>query len=135
MIKKTFKELRDLDIMVAEAYHKNEDLEKTKFGYAYKRFREKNYDPKTKEYNEELLSIRIDNALEDEKTKEIFMDPTPNTRGFKYSKDGLKKVVKAEKELLEKWDKKEWEIEPHISPMKPEDFSEEEIEMLTGLVL
>lgn len=134
MIKKTYKELREIDNIVGKAYQKNEVLEKSKFGYAYKRFSEKNFIPTVKKHNEQLADVRIDNALEDEKTKEILLDERPNSRGFKYNKEGLKKVMVAEKKLDEEFNVKEIEIEPFICKDVPNDFSEEEIKMMKGLV-
>lgn len=133
-ITRTFKELAEIDNLVGIAYQLDPKLELTKFGYAYKRFAEKSFYPKVKEKNEELGFLRIDNALEDEKTKEVLVD-RENPRGFKFSKDGLKKTIKEESALAEKWNTKEIEVEPYISTYTPEEISNELKELLKGLVL
>lgn len=133
-MKKTFDELLDIDIIVGELYKNDENLKKSKFGYAYKRFFVKNIEPTKKEYNEEVTNIRIDNALEDEKTKELKNDPT-NIRGFKYSKEGLKKCVQQENELLKTYLLKEIEVQPYISSLIPEGLTEEARTLLTGVLI
>jgi hypothetical protein len=131
---KTFKDLQEIDSLVGSLYKKNPTLEHSKFGYAYKRFSDKNYLPMVKDFQEELGNVRIDNALEDEKTKEILIDRM-NVRGYKYSKEGLKKVILEEKAIIEKFDLKGIEIVPFISKVVPEDLTEDQSEMLKGVVL
>lgn len=131
---KTFKELQEIDELVGGLYAEDDKIKLSKFGYAYKRFSDKNYVPLLKEFQQELYDIRIEDALEDEKTKEILVDKT-NYRGFKYSKDGLKRVVIAERNLALKFDKKEVEVIPFISTYVPEGLPEEVIEQLTGIIL
>ena len=116
-MKKTFKELQEIDLIVGGIYHRKPELRNTKFGYAYKRFVKKNYQP-----------------LVDEKTKEILIDRL-NPRGYKYSKEGLKQVIKDENQISNKFDLKETEIEPFLSSYIPEDLTEEETEILTGIVI
>lgn len=132
-MKKTFRELREIDTLVGELYKKQPGLKDTKFGYAYKRFSEKWYKPLVTEYYEEMALTRVEHALEDEKTKEILTDRL-NERGFKYSKEGLKNVIKAENKLLEKFNLKEVEVEPYISSYVPE-LTDEAIEMLDGILI
>lgn len=132
-MKKTFKQLQEIDEVVGGLYLKDENLRGSKFGYAYKRFSEKNYVPAIKEMNEEILTVRIDDALEDQKTKEIISDQA-NFRGFKYSKEGLKSVIKKEKDIRDSWDEKEIEITPHISTLIPE-MTDDEKEILTGTLI
>lgn len=132
-MKKTFKELGQIDNMVGKLYKKHEKLERTKFGYAYKRFADKNFYPNVEKYQQELGMIRIDNAMEDKETKEVMVDRT-NQRGFKYTKEGLKNCIKAEIKLNNEWDEKEIDIEPYMSIMIPNEMSDEEVEMLIGLV-
>ena len=86
------------------------------------------------EYNSELNMIRIDHALSDEKTRAILMAPKGEGREFQYSKEGLKAVMQAEKELVEKWNKKEFEVEPYLAKEVPE-LTEEQVEAFTGFVL
>lgn len=134
---KTFKELQDADMIVGGLYQKNPDLKNSKFGYAWKRFTDKNYVPMVKEFNEDLAGIRVDHALEDANSKEILIDRM-NPRGFKYSKEGLKAVMKAEKELEATYNAKEIEITPYVTTAIPEEveaLGDEQKEVLTGLVL
>ena len=134
MIKKTYKELNELDSVVAEMYIKNPDLKNGKFGYAYKRFYEKNLKTPFMDYFQALSDIRIDNALVDEKTKALLT--TDKGRGFEYSKEGLKEVIKAEKKLEIEWFKKDIEVEPYI--IKEEnlpELNEEQIELMTGILI
>ena len=133
-MKKTFNEVMEADIMVGGLYKKNPDLRDTKFGYAWKRFYEKNIAPTLKEYRAEIEDAHITHALEDKETGKILTDKE-NSRGYSYSKDGLKTVIKAEKEISEKYDGKEIEITPFISTYVPEGLTEEQTEMLTGSVL
>ncbi len=136
-MKKTFKKLRELDEMIGGLYARNVNLKESKFGYAYKRFAEKNYFPVYKQYVELLTDIRIDNALEDPTTKALRYDDRPNSRGFAYSKEGLKKVIKAENELEKRWDEKEFEVEPfYVAPENlPPTLTEDQKEMMNGLLI
>lgn len=135
MAKKSFKELQEIDSLVANLYKQQPGLENTKFGYAYKRFSEKFYFPKVKEMSNEVMNARIDNSLEDPTTKEVLSDPNPRGRGFKFSREGLKKVIELENQITEKWENKEIEVEPHISSYVPEVLTEEQAEMLKGILL
>ncbi len=103
----------EIDNLVGSLYQENKSIENSKFGYAYKRFVDKNYVPTLTEYNKELVVIRVD---------------------YKYSKQELVNVIKAEDKLQEKYGKIEIEIIPFISVHVPE-LSEELKERLTGLVL
>ncbi len=133
-IKRTFKELQEVDAMVGGLYQAKPTLKDSKFGYAYKRFTEKNYAPLVRDFNEELMGVRVQYALEDDKTKEVLIDRM-NPRGFKYSKEGLKNVMMEERKLSEKWDVKEVVITPFLSPTIPEGLTEDQEKMLSGLVL
>ena len=131
---KTFKELQEVDMMVGGLYQKTPTLKESKFGYAYKRFTDKNYMPYVKDFNEELGALRVQHALEDPNTKEVIIDRM-NPRGFKYSKAELILLMAEERKLAEKWDEKEITIIPYLSKLIPEDLEEEQREMLDGLVL
>lgn len=137
MMTKTYKELRELDFLVGAMYAKNPLLKDGKFGYAYKRFSEKNFIPTTKEYNQAITDARIDSALTDTSTKALITDQNPNSRGFQYDKAGLKTVMKAENELQEKFFAKEIEVEPYILKTEdvPENLTDEEHETLAGLLI
>lgn len=133
-IKKTFQELKDLDQLVAILYQKNKELPNTKFGYAYKRFVEKNYLPAAREFNADIEGVRIDSALEDPTTKALMTDEK-DVRGYKYSKQGKKDVIAAEQKLIKEWNDKEIECVPYISVYVPEDLTQEEKEALTGILI
>jgi len=133
-MKKTFGQLQKIDNLVASLYAKDKTLEKSKFGYAYKRFVDKNYMPTLDELQERLVDIRISNALEDKNTGEVLTD-RGNNRGFKYSRDGLKKCIKEERKAIKEFDEKEIEITPFISSYKPIGLTEEEKSILRGLLI
>ena|ERR1035437_7192923 len=133
-MKKTFEDLLEIDGVVAQLYTKEPTLKESKFGYAYNRFHAKNYAPTVKEFQEALTYARIDNALEDEKTKALLTDEK-NTRGYQFSKEGLKNCIKAENKIIEEFYKKEIEIIPFFSPFIPEGITETQIETLKGCVL
>jgi hypothetical protein len=69
------------------------------------------------EYNEQVEEIRIDNASTDDKG--VILKEEKN--GYKFSKDGLKKVMKQVKELTEK----EFKYEPInvVNPAGLEEFT------------
>ncbi len=135
MVKKTFKELQELDVLVGALYKRNTELQKGKFGYAYKRFVDTNYVKILKEYQHKINDARIDFALEDPITKEILKDKE-DSRGFKYSKDGLKKVILKENEITDEFNPKEVEIDPYfISEASLPELSDEEREQLIGVLI
>jgi hypothetical protein len=117
---RTFEELKNIDLVVGAMYKIEPTLRETRFGYGYKRFADKHYYKLNKEYLQKLVDIRIDNALTDEVTKELIIDNNPNSRGFKYGKEGFKALIKAERALEESWDNQVVEIEPYI--IKKEDL-------------
>lgn len=133
-MKRTFKELREVDRIVGKLYTRIPTLHATKFGYAYKRFAEKNYVPTGNEYNSMLDICRIENALEDPNTKAIMTD-LMDDRKYKFSKEGLKAVIAAEIRIEKEYNAKELPITPFISVYVPEDLSEEEYETLKGLII
>ena len=136
-MEKTFKELNELDTIIGNLYQTNPELKDGKFGYAYKRFSEKNFFPIFKDYREALTDVRIDNALTDEKTKAILTDPSRTSRGFQYSKEGLKAVIKAERAIDDLWMAKTVKIEPFF--VKPEDMpadlGEEILALMKGVLV
>ena len=135
MVTKTFRELQEVDTLVGSLYGKNPELKDSKFGYAYKRFVDKNYMSHLKEFQYELNDVRIDNAMEDPNTKEVLRDPT-NTRGFRYTKEGLKKVIGQENEITTRWDVKEIEVEAFACPTESlPTLTEGQTELLKGIVI
>lgn len=144
-MKKTFKEFRELDATVGVLYKKYPKLQETKFGYAYKRV-QKPYSDLVAILMEELQEIEVKNALVDPTTKALLYeenaraDANPNIpKKFKFSKEGKLAQMKESKELGEKYDIKEIDIEPFI--VKPEDlpeniiFTEEQKEILGGVLI
>lgn len=134
-LKRTFKDLQQIDFLVGGLYRQYPDIQKTKFGYAYKRFADKNYYPHRDDYNLEISDLRVDNALTDKGTGEILRDMDPNSRGFKFDQKGLKTVMKGEKDLINNWNKKEYDVTPYISSDVPEQLSEEMKDMFDGLFI
>jgi hypothetical protein len=134
-MKKLFKELIEIDELVGELYSKDKTLENSKFGYAYNRFTKKNISPIVKERNEKILYVRINNALEDKNTKEILKDHMDPVRGYKYSKDGLSKCIEEERKIMSEYEEKEFEVEPYISSLVPEGLSDEQKELLKGILI
>lgn len=137
-IGRTFSQLQEVDVVVGQIYAKNPELKNgTKFSYAYDQFHKKNYAPILKEFQDAIAYIRIDNALEEPTTKAIFTEEiTPqNGRGFKYSKEGLKKCMKEEVECIEKFNVKEVEIIPYISTTIPDGLTKQQTEVLSGLII
>jgi len=132
-MKKTFQELQEVDQLIGSLYEKDKTLRESKFGYVYKRFSKKNYIPVVEELTEKIQDIRIENSLEDPQTKQILQDPS-NPRGFKFSKEGLKRCIELERQLSKEFDKREIEIIPYISSYMPE-LTDDQKEMLTGLIL
>ena len=132
-MKKTFKDLLQIDSVVAELYKQFPELPQTKFGYAYKKFYKKNYEPISKEFAEEIQDSHIDNALEDDKTKALILDEKSAT-GYAHTREQWKAIRKATKEITEKYENKEIEITPYISSYIPE-LTEEQKEILTGYII
>ena len=131
---KTFRELIEIDGIVARLYQTDPELKKTKFFYAYQKYYAKSYAPVQEELQTAIQMARINNALEDEKTKEILLDQS-NPRGYKFSKDGLRKCIEEEQKIVKEFENREVEIVPYISSLVPEGLTDEEKELLTGVVI
>jgi len=131
-MKTTIKEIFKADQLMANIIKRDPMIERGKLGYAWTRFVDKNVSSFQKEYNTKILSVRIENALEDEK-KALIRD-SADPRGFKYSKQGLKKCIEEEKKLSDEFENTEIEIVPYFCKSLP-DLKEEEIEMLKGMVI
>ncbi len=134
MIKKTFKELSFMNNLYNEMLKENPKIENTKFGYAFNRFFRKNLDQIFKDYNTILADIHIDNALTDKDTGEILFDRESSARGFKFSPEKLKLIMKKERELQEEWNQKEYEVEPFIATEVP-SLNETQKEAFEGLII
>lgn len=133
-MKKTFQELKDIDVIYSKL-SVDKDFANTKLGYAFKRFTEKNTQKIFTDFNEVLDGVRIDNALVDEKTKAILYNE--DRRNYQFSKEGLKEVLKRNKEIAKEWEDKEFEVIPFICKDIPESvvLLDEEKELLEGVII
>lgn len=133
-MKKTFLELKEIDDCVAKIYAKYPDIQNSKFGYWYKRFFKKNLQPIIGELEEKLADCRLENALVDEKTREVLYTDS-SQRTYKFDKEGLKKLLNFNRVLLEEYNHKEFEITPFISSEAPEGLTDEDKELLKGILI
>lgn len=135
-MKKTFKQLQEIDQVVGGLYAKNPELRETKFGYSYKRFSDKNYMPVVRDYQESLGDIRADAALTDKDTGALLLDKE-NPRGYKFDSKGDKKIRQAERKLTEEWDEKEFDITPFYVKVEdlPKNMNEFQTEVLMGSLI
>jgi len=115
-MKLTFETIQSLNEEINSLYS-DVNFTKTKLGYAVKRVYNSSLKKIFQEFNDELEDARIDNALTDEKTKEIMYDATGK---YKYSKDGLKAMIARSKEIIAAWDVKEFDIAPYFVQELPE---------------
>lgn len=153
MTKKTFEEIRKFNLTVGEYFRADatKARENTKLGYAIKRVSEKEIEPILVEYRnehaekyyDEVTRTQVDNALTDKATGAILENAQGSERPYKYDKEGLLAVMKAErhfqevtsKELLAEWDKKEFDITGYVATEIPEDLTDEQKEVFSGFVL
>jgi hypothetical protein len=137
-MKKTFEELREADTVVANLYMKNPKLKEGKFGYGWSKFYKKNLEPTYTEMQEKMADAKVENAMVDEKTKELLYDITdPHNKSYKYTKEGMKKLTEEFRKIVKEYDTKEVEVEPYfIKDTKyiPEMLDEER-ELLTNLII
>lgn len=99
----------------------------TKLSYAVARMLKRCQKP-LDDYNGKLEDLRLENALEDEKTKAILRD---EAQQYKFSKQGLKAVIEAQRELLEK----EIEVEPYIATALPDNINDDVKVAFEGFVM
>lgn len=131
MEKRTFAKLKEIDECVAKLYAKDETLRNAKFGYWYNKFYKKNIAPIVTEIEEKLADCRLENALVDEKTKEILY----NGNAFKYNKEDMQNLVNFNRKIIKEYDEKEFDVIPCISSELPEGLEEEEKDLLKGLLI
>jgi len=135
MTVRTFEQIRLFNAYSHLYLRQNPVNERTKLGYAIRRVQEsKSFANVLWQYNHELDCIRIDNALIDEKTKEVILAEKSN-RPYKYDTKGLKKVSEEENDFAKEWDKNEFEISCYYVKELPEDMDEIMKEHLTGFVI
>jgi len=71
----------------------------------------------------------------DGKTKELLYEGEGQEKTYKYDKEGAKKRNKENRELVDEFNEKEVEVEPFITTDIPEELSEYQKELLTGLII
>ena len=130
-MQKTYLELMQVDELVGRLYAKDAKLRDGKFGYAWKRFVDKNIAPVMSELNDRLMDNKVENALTDPTTKELLYTADKN---FKYSKEGMKVLLDANRKLLKEFEGRQIEIKPFYVADLPE-LLEEEKELLKGLII
>lgn len=133
-LKKTIREIQEVDQIMAQLYAKDATLQQAKIGYAYKRFVEKNYQPTITKLQEKLADARVDFALTDKNTGEVLVDKE-TARGFKYDKDGFKKIMESERKISNDWMAEEIIVQPFICKDIPKQLSEDDKEKLKGLII
>lgn len=133
-MKKTFKEFTEMNGAYAQLKQINPKIDNTKFGYAWKKFFSKNVEPIFNEYNTCVADTRIDLALTDKVTGEMLIDPMPG-RGFKYDKEGMKAVIKAEQKLEKEWEGKEYNVTPYICTAQIPEMNEQQQEIFEGTII
>lgn len=134
MIKKTFKELKQIDTIYARLLEVPEtNFVKTKLGYAFKRFSEKNLVDIFTEFQDEQQDARIEYALTDEKTKALLYKTDGN---FQNSKEGLRDLIKKLREITKEWGTKQFDVEPFIcNDISGVELSDEDKEALDGVII
>ncbi len=133
-VKRTVKEIQEIDAVMGNLYSKDPTMQNTKLGYAYKKFIDKFYQPAITKFQEDLADARVDFALTDKTTGEVLVDKE-NPRGFKYDKENLKKVMAAESKLSKEWQEKEVIIIPFIVKDVPKVLTEEQRDLLKGILI
>lgn len=135
-MQKTYEQLIEIDELVGFLYQENPELKKTKFGYAYDVFFKKNVLPTTKEESEDVADMRLKYALADEKTGEILYDrANPANPIFKFNRDGQLAVNQQTRQIKQKYGKKVIKIQPYISAYVPPGLTEEQKEILSGVLI
>jgi hypothetical protein len=102
-------------------------LPQTKLSYAVARMLKRCQKP-LEDYNGKIEDLRLDQALEDEKTKAVLRD---EQQQYKFDKNGLKKVLEDQRALLNQ----EIEIEPYIATALPGDLSSDVRIAFEGFVI
>jgi len=150
MIKKTFKEVRELNVAISQYFKRISTAEQTKLGYALKRISDTEIKKVLGEYREAYDKLAFENlekpaielALVDKVTGAVLMAPKGSERVYQYNKENLVKVMEVEKnfqkianDLIDDFDKKEFDIEPYLVKEIPEDLLPKEVEAFKGFVL
>lgn len=151
MVKKTFEQVRTFNMAVDRFLRAKPTNEQTKLGYAIRKVSEGSIKKIVKEYQQDYTgryyndveTAQIDNALTDKETKAVLASPKGSDRPYQYDKEGLKKVMIAERKfaditapaILEEWDKKEFDIESHFAAELPDDLTLDQFEAFLGFAI
>jgi hypothetical protein len=135
-MQKKMKDLFEADQIVGGIIAKNKDqnLEQSKFLYAWKKFYRLNIQSIIKEFQEKIADIRIKYASEDK--DHILQVDNTNPRGYKYSKENLIKCIEEERNTEKELEEKMIEVQPYYCPQESLlELTDEQIESLTGLII
>jgi len=110
-----------------QSIQERDKLPQTKLSYAVARMLKRCQRP-LEDYNGKIEDLRLEQALEDEKTKAVLRD---EQQQYKFSKAGLKKVLEDQRGLLSQ----EIEIEPYTATALPEDLSDDVRIAFEGFVI
>lgn len=127
MIKTTLRDVINFANSASRWMSIQEKQPQTKLSYAVARMLKRCQKP-IEDYNAKIEDIRLDNALEDEKTKAVLRD---EAQQYKFSKEGLRKIIEEQRKLLDG----EIEIEPYIATAIPDDLSDDARVAFEGFVL
>lgn len=137
MTKRTFQKLREFNV-ISQGYLLRCRMG-TKIAYAIARVQEKYMSTIFKEYSEKVRTIAIEHCFVDGNGVILYDtvrgENGQESRKFRYTKEGMIKKEKDEKELMDEYDKKEVEIDTFIVKDVPLDLNEIEIEAFKGLVI
>lgn len=152
MVTKKFEQIREFNQAVDKFMRTKPGNIQTKLGYAMKKMSNSGSFKKaitdyqaaySEKYYTEVESVQVDNALTDKETKAILLAPKDAERPYLYDKEGLKKVMLAERRwnqttapaLLKEWDETLVELEPFYVTDVPAELSSDDIEALSGFVI
>ena len=146
---KTFKQCRQFN-MAAASFNQRAGNPQTKLGYAIAKISNGQIKNIMNEYRkiygklyfDNLEKKQIDLALIDKVTGAVLTAPQGSERRYQYDKEGLMQIIQAEREFndmiqeeSEKYDLKEFAIEPFYVTDIPEDLLESEVEGFKGFVI
>jgi hypothetical protein len=133
-MQKKLLELFEIDLILGELVKLNPELSQSKLLYAWRKFYKINIQKVFDEYQEKIMDIRLNHAKEN-KDGAVMTDPSNHVRGYVYTKDELKKCIDEERVIEKEYNEKVIEVEPYICSSIPEQLTEEQKEMLTGIII
>lgn len=131
-IKKTIEELFEANAVVSNLYAKDESLKLTKFGYAWDMFVKKTFQPQLDLMNEKKGLLEVEFALTDKTTGALLKEASGI---YQYDKDGMKKLMEARTKMFKEWNKSEITFEPYICKEVPKVLTDEQKDILKGIVI